>query len=169
MFGLLLRFREQPVAISAHKDSDQRALRFLWNTAKGIKQYQYTRLIFGAKCSPSIAIFALNQTAKDFAASDRKTAELINRRFYMDDFVHSFESIEIAQASSLKLKTVLNKGGFNLTKFVSNKPEALVRLPETDAVGINSTQRILGVHWDTNDDTMFVKTQIKITIFKAKI
>ena len=67
------------------KESDQNALRFLW--------YQYTRLIFGSKCSPSDATFALNQTAKDFAASDRKTAELLNRSFYMDDFVHSFESI----------------------------------------------------------------------------
>ena len=135
MFGLLLRFREQPVAVSADiegmfmqigiKESDQNDLRFLWNTAKGIKQYQYTRLIFGAKYSPSIAIFALNQTAKDFAASDRKTAELINRSFYMDDFVHSFESIEIAQTSSLKVKTVLNKGGFKLTKLCYNTSIAM--------------------------------------------
>ena len=58
------------------EELDQTALRFLWNTAKGIKQYQYTRLIFGAKCTPSIAIFALNQTA-----SDCKTAELIIRSF----------------------------------------------------------------------------------------
>ena len=79
----------------------------------------------------------------------------------MDNFVHSFESIEIAQATSLKVKTVLNKSGFNLTKFVSNKSEAFVRLPETDVVRINSMQRILGVHWGTNDDTTFVKTQIK--------
>ena len=130
IFGLLLRFREQPLAVSADidgmfmqigtKESDQNALRFLSNTAKGIKQYQYTRLIFGAKCSPSIAIFGLNQTAKDFTASDRKTAELINRRFYMDDFVRPFESIEIAQASSLNVKTVLNKGGFILTIFFFN-------------------------------------------------
>ena len=48
------------------KDEDQNALRFLWATKIGIKQYQYTRLIFGAKCSPSIAIFALHQTAADY-------------------------------------------------------------------------------------------------------
>ena len=79
----------------------------------------------------------------------------------MNEFVHSFESNEISQASSLKVKKVLNKGAFNLTKFVLNNPEALVRLPEPDVVRINSTKRILGVHWGTNDDTIFVKTQIK--------
>ena len=61
----------------------------------------------------------------------------------------------------MKVKRVLNKGGFSLTKFISIKPEALVRLPETDVVGFISTQRILGVHWDTNVDALFVKTQIK--------
>ena len=109
---------------------------------------------------PSIAKFAMNQTAKDFAASDRKTAELVNRSFYMDDFDHFFECIEIDQAYFLKVKTVLIKGGFNLTKFVSNKPEVSATLPEADVARTISTQRLLGVHWDTDDETIFVKTQI---------
>ena len=130
MFGLLLGFREQPIAVPADiegmfmqidiKEPDQNALGFLWTSKKGLKQYQYTRLIFGAECSP---IIALNLTAKDFA-SQSNTKQLIRQSFYMDDFVHSFESIDITETSVLNMKTTLEKGGCNLTKFVSNEPEA---------------------------------------------
>ena len=68
LFLLLLRFRERPVAVIADieamfmqisiTEKDQAALRFLWLTGNSIRQYQYTRLIFGAACSPTTAIFA---------------------------------------------------------------------------------------------------------------
>ena len=59
MFRLLLRFREQSIAVSADnegifkqkgiKQSDQYALRFLRTSKNGLKQYWNTRLLFGAK------------------------------------------------------------------------------------------------------------------------
>ena len=61
------------------KDEDQNALRFLWPTKNGVKQYQYTRLIFGAKCSPSIAIFALHQTAADYCVTKPNITQLLHR------------------------------------------------------------------------------------------
>ena len=67
LVGLLLRFRENPVAISANIEAmimqvgiiekDQPSIRFLWPTNHKVKQFQYTRLIFGARCSPSTANF----------------------------------------------------------------------------------------------------------------
>ena len=101
-FGLLLRFREKPVAVSADiegmfmqigiKNENKNALRFLWPTKNGIKQYQFTRLIVGAKCSQSIAIFALHQTAADYCVTKPIIAQLLHKSFYMDDFVHSFNT-----------------------------------------------------------------------------
>ena len=77
LLGILLRFRENPVAILADiesmfmqivvKQEDQSAFRFLWSKNNLIMQYQFTRLIFGATCSPSMAIFVLNQCAKNNA------------------------------------------------------------------------------------------------------
>ena len=74
LLGIMLRFRVHPVAIFADietmfmqiavKQEDQSALRFLWSENNFIMQYQFTRLIFVATCSPSMAIFVLNQCAK---------------------------------------------------------------------------------------------------------
>ena len=65
MSGLLLRLREQTIAVSADfegifkqiviKEPDQNALSFLWTSQKNLNQYQYKGLIFDAKCSPKIS------------------------------------------------------------------------------------------------------------------
>ena len=173
MFGLLLRFREKPVAVSAViegmfmqigiKDEAQNALRFLWPTKNGIKQYQYTRLIFGAKCSPSIAIFALHQTATDYCVTKPKIAQLLHESFFMNDFVHSFNTTHEARDSTTQLKYSLRHGGFNLTKFVSYTNDAIYSI-DGGKISTNATvHRVLGVKWDPTDDTIFVQPTTKVT------
>ena len=70
LFRLLRRFRERPIGLIADmeamfmqisiKEKNQAALRFPWVSGDSIRQYQYTRLIFGAACSPTTATFARN-------------------------------------------------------------------------------------------------------------
>ena len=125
LVGLLLRFRENPVAVSADIEAmfmqvgiiekDQPSMRFLWPTNHSVKQFQYTRLIFGARCSQSTVIFVLQKTAADFAPN-QTIQNLVKNSFYMDDFVHSFETVEIAQEAAVSLKKTLIRAGFNLTK-----------------------------------------------------
>ena len=45
--------------------------------------------------------------------------------FYMDDYIHSLPSIDETIETINKTKNGFHKGGFHLTKFVSNKHEAL--------------------------------------------
>ena len=109
LLGTLLRFREHPVAILADfesmfmqiavKQEDQSALRFLWSKNNFIMQYQFTRLIFGATCSPSMAIFVLNLCTKDNAENFPKTFAAIAKQFYIDDCVHSLPTITEAKAT----------------------------------------------------------------------
>ena len=99
MFGLLMRLREKPLAVSGDikgmfmqigmKEDDQNVLRILWPTDQGVKRYQYTGLVFGAKGSPAIAIFALHQTAGDLCNKEPNIQQLIQNSFYMNDFFHS--------------------------------------------------------------------------------
>ena len=127
LFLLLLHFRERPVAVIADieamfmqisiTEKDKAALRFLWLTGNSIRQYQYTRLIFGAACSPTTAIFARKQSADDFAADDVATKQLIHDAFYMDDLVHSFLNTNEAFRNLLSVKEALQK--------VSNDPNCL--------------------------------------------
>ena len=64
------------------KEVNQSVLRSLWPNNQGVKQYQYTRLVFGAISSPSKAIFALPQTARDFCNKEPKIQHLIENSFY---------------------------------------------------------------------------------------
>ena len=116
LLGILLRFREHQVAILADIESmfmqiavkqDQSALRFLVSKNNFIMQYQFTRLIFGATCSLSMAIFVLNQCAKDNAENFPKAFAAITKQFYMDDYVHSLPNITEAKDTVMQVKECL--------------------------------------------------------------
>ena len=146
----------KPVAI-------QNALHFLWPTTNGIKQYQYTRLIFGAKCSPSIAIFALHQTAAYYCVTKPNVAQLLHKSFYMDVFIHSFNTTHEAGGSTTQLKSSIRQGGFNLTKFVSKTNDEICFIDGGEVSTKATVHHVLGVKWDTTDDTIFVQPTTKLT------
>ena len=74
LLGVLMRFREHPVAVLADIEGrfmqiaihqiDQSALRFLRLADNQKQQYQFTRVIFGANCSHSCAIYVLTIVPK---------------------------------------------------------------------------------------------------------
>ena len=166
LLGKLLRFREHPVAILADiesifmqiavKQEDQSAL-FLWSKNNFIMQYQFTCLIFGATCSPSRAIFVLNQCAKDNAENFPKAFAAITKQFYMDDDVHSLPTITEAKDTVMQVKECLQRGGFKLTKFLSNCPEVLEQIPCEDLDESKDFTRVLGQKWNFVDDKFFIK------------
>ena len=67
--GILLRFRKHSIGLLVDfeglfmqvsiREEDRPALRFLGSYNGKVHQYEYTRLIFGATCSPFCAIYAL--------------------------------------------------------------------------------------------------------------
>ena len=160
LVGLLLRFRENPVAISADIEAmfmqvgiiekDQPSMRFLWPTNHSVKQFQYTRLIFGNRCSPSTAIFFLRKTAAGFAP-DQTIQNLVKNSFYMDDFVHSFKLVENAKEAPVSLKKTLTRAGFKFTKFVSNETTAIYNVNDSEE-NIEDCHRVLGVQWNKSTD-----------------
>ena len=151
MVSLLLRFRENPAAISANIEAvfmqvgekDQPSMRFLWPTNHSVKQFQHTRLIFGAQCSPSTAILLLQKTAAHFAAN-QTIQNLVKNSFYMDDLAHYLEKVEIAQEAAVSLKKALLSVGFNLTQFVSNEQKSIYNVNDIDENN-EDCQRVLVV------------------------
>ena len=117
LVGILLRFRENTVAILSDFEGmfmqiairlgDQSALSFLWPNEEIVKHYQFTRLIFGATCSPFCAIFVLNRCAEDNAIEFPKAVSAIKNSFYMDDYIQSLPSIE--EKKQLKSLTTLTR------------------------------------------------------------
>ena len=50
---------------------------------------------------------------------------------------------------------------FNLTKIVSSSSEALQSIADTKKINEETTQRVLGVHWDSAKDILFVKAKVQ--------
>ena len=50
----------------------------------------------------------------------------------MDDFIQSFSTPVAARQLTNDLRTVLQRGGFRLTKFISNINDALSAIPAED-------------------------------------
>ena len=131
-------------------ETDQPSMRFLWTTERSIKQFQYTRLIFGARCLPTTAIFLHQKTASDLSPNEA-VKDLFYDSFYMNDFVHSFVTIQKAKDNTALLKKTLSKGGFNFSKFISNERSAIQDFDDSKENDGNC-HRVLGVHWNMSAD-----------------
>ena len=170
LIGIIFRFREQKIAITADIEAmflqvkvppeDCKVLRFLWrdNPNEPIKVFEYGRHIFGANSSPTCANFALQQVAKDNAHESPQITKLIMRNFYMDDFVKSVPSTEQAIEIYNMLRAMLERGGFHLTKRISNCEQTMTSIDQADKTPSSSktfeaeptSPSILGLQWNVD-------------------
>ena len=178
LIGVILRFRVNSVAVAAdvrrmfHQEfvspEDRGALCYLWfpdgDLTKDPKTYQMLVHIFGATSSPSVCGYALRKTATDNTEDfPRETVHAIMQDFYVDDLLKSFKTTGEAVEITKQLQELLARGGFKLTKFMSNKREVLRAFqPEDHAPTFKNldlkldslpVDRALGIHWNVEDDT----------------
>ena len=135
IFDIMIRFRQHKVAIVGDIEKaflnvevnpmDRGCLRFLWvsdlNTPEpSIDVYQFTRVIFGVKCSP----FLLNADSRyhlsKYAEKDPDFATKISNSFYVDDLVSGATDIESGIQLYEKARLRMKEGGFNLRKRRTN-------------------------------------------------
>ena len=185
LVGVLLRFREEKVAVMAdiesmfHQvrvpDPDSSFLRFLWwqdgNMASELQEYQMVVHLFGAISSPACANLALRKTAEDNRHSfPPDVINTVKRNFYVDDCLKSLPGEQKAVEHVGSLCTLLSRGGFKLTKWVSNSRGVLQAIPEKErAKDIKDmdirkdelpVQRALGVQWCVESDSFRFKVNI---------
>ena len=183
LIGVLIRFRKEKVAFMADIQemfyqvrvpaSYVNFLRFLWwpegDISRDLEEFAMTKHIFGSISSPGCANFALQKCAKDNYNFSPEAAETIRYSFYIDDCLKSVASIEEAVKLAAELKQMCAKGGFNLTKFVSNRPEVTESLPDHDKTELmkvaelgcdTMAERALGVLWDFQKDQFQFKVKI---------
>ena len=173
LIHILIRFRQHKYAVSADIEGmflqvgvipkDQPSLRFLWreDPAAEVAVYQYIRHIFGSKDSPTCANYSLKRTGSDNQDTFPEAAKSVHRNFYME----SSPTVEEASNKAKDLVALLAKGGFNLTKFVSNiahLPPDLQQsgeLAPTDEKVIpkpDESSHVLGLKWNHACDTLVV-------------
>ena len=191
--GVLCRFRLEPIAIMGDIQSmfhqvelpekDRDLLRFLWwedgDLNEPPQEYRMKVYLFGAVCSPSCANFALRKIAEDNESKyPTGVTEAVFNNFYVDDCLASRANEEEAISLISQLSELLQKGGFNITKWVSNSDRVLQTIPEADrAVKSDSLHlpthnpdaRALGLLWTTKTDTFhFDMSNIKKTCLNRR-
>ena len=89
--------------------------------------------LFGVISSPSCANFCLKKTASIYQAEFQPvTVQIVKKNIYVDDLMKSASSPKIALSLSTQLRELLAKGGFRLTKWLSNDRNVLAGIPESE-------------------------------------
>lgn len=175
--GVLTRFRLEHVTLMAdiqamfhqvnvsHKNVD--FLCFLWwpngDTTQSFKEYRMKVHLFGAISSPSCCNFALRKLAEDYKdCFPNKVLNTIQHNFYVDDCLTSVPTEVEALHMVKDLTAVCSKGGFQLSKWMSNSGNVLASIPEerlsktTKDLNLDKdnlpVERTLGLHWCVESD-----------------
>ena len=171
--GVLLRFREGPVAFASDIQDmfchfkvpvyQRDLLRFFWfqNNKPGeqIVQYRSARHIFGCTCSPAVAIFALKSCASSLDGQV-EVKSYIEKRFYVDDGLFSTSSSASAIEILTSTKEILGKNKMRLHKIISTDQSVIDHFPSSECATTSTElpfeqtqyRRALGVSWDTTVD-----------------
>ena len=145
---------------------DRDVLRYLWWPEGKLYmrplEYRMTVHLFGATSSPSCCNFALRKTADDNKSHfDSNITGTVKRNFYVDDLLKSVESEEAAINLTRDLCLLLSKGGFKLTKWISNSSKVTESIDHSRrAVSLDlesHRQRALGMQWNVMEDTLGFK------------
>jgi hypothetical protein len=175
IFATLLRFRLNPVAIvediqqaflQLQLDKKDRDLtRFFWyrvtrddggnyNTTDEVICYRFTRLSFGLTCSPFLLSATLRELTKMHKDSFPIAAALVDSSTFMDDFAAGAEDSNGVITIYYQLTALMPKISLPMGKWVStSKP--LRNIWVVSGLEIKSTTQVLGVSWDTVQDTLF--------------
>ncbi|XP_058827081.1 uncharacterized protein LOC131687057 [Topomyia yanbarensis] len=180
LLSIILRFRTYLVAVVADIEkmyrqvsvhpSDVPYQRILWrfNEADPIQTYDLLTVTYGLAPSSFLATRTLQQLADDEGVAYPIAEPILRKGFYVDDCLGGEQSVEKAIQLRDELIELLQKGGFSLRKFTSNKLEVLHGL-SPEQVGTQSsltftsqeTVKTLGVGWEPEHDMLRFDSNVK--------
>lgn len=175
LLAILLRFRQHPVAVTGDiremyhqvliREEDQRYQCFFWTGEDGnLVVYAMKVMTFGACCSPSSAEYVKNVNAERFKEKYPAAYEAITKSHYVDDMLISVRSEAEAIQIANEVKYVHAQGGFEMRNWISNSNQVTSALQEAnteekslDLSSELSTEKVLGMWWNTTSDTFTYK------------
>ena len=131
-----------------------------------VDTYKMSVHLFGKTDSPCCSNWALRKTALDNQQQfNENVVNAVLKRFYMDDYLVSFDDPQTAVKTNTDVVALLKLGGFDLAKFISNSRDILKEISpgnlsqkienlDLDELPI---ERALGVSWDPNSNMLTFK------------
>ena len=176
LFGVILRFRENKVALTANISKmsdrvlipleDMHVYRFHGRnleTDRPPDTYVMNVLTFGEKPAPAMAQIALQKTAEEGEMVNPDAARTFKDNTYMDDILDSVKTTEEAKKLTTDIDHILKNGGFkvkgwqsntNLCKSKPDKSEIKVPQDRTEA-------KVLRIAWNSSEDNLKYKVEIE--------
>ncbi|GFS65453.1 integrase catalytic domain-containing protein, partial [Nephila pilipes] len=118
-----------------------------------IAVYRFSRLPFGLTCSPFLLCASTRELAMKHISEFPIAASMIDKHLYMDDFLASTETethITMLYHEVTDLMTLMK---LPMEKWATNSLK-LKDVIQTNKEFRKSTTDVLGIDWDTNDDTL---------------
>ena len=175
LFGVLLRFRENAVAVCGDISKmyhrvlipleDQHVHRYLWRDLQLDRPsdvYVKTVLTFGDKPSSAMAQTALRRTAEDGEEIHPDAARIIKEDVYMDDICFSVPTKDNAVQTAKEIDDVLAEGGFKVKGWSSNEKLTDNDQKETDGKQLLEAlteEKILGVVWGPRQRCIHIQSE----------
>ena len=177
--GVLLRFRERPIAFGADIEQmfsnfkvpleQQDLLRFFWfkdnDPTNEIVPYKSSSHIFGCNSSPAIANLAMKHLASVNLPTEYNPAkDYLRNSFYVDDGLMSVDTPDEAINILTGARSILSTFNTRLHKIASNSAKVLNSFPSSE-IATKSTllpnekpspQNTLGLSWNTVTDKLEV-------------
>ena len=150
-------------------EPDQQVHRFLWRNLETSREpdvYVKTVLTFGDKPAPAMAQTALRKTAEESKITHPKAAEVITENTYMDDICDSVDTVREAKEQTKDIDTVLEKGGFRVKCWISNKflrsPSQNEKMDMATMFQGSVEENVLGITWNNQSDTLSFKVNFEL-------
>ena len=89
--------------------------------SKELVEYRMLKHLFGATSSPCVANLCLKKTMPLYDGDDPVVTDAVDRNMYVDDLIKSVDTEEDEIFLVENLRRLLEKGGFHVTKWYSNR------------------------------------------------
>lgn len=174
---LLIQFRRNTVALTADikkmyrqvevHPRDRKFQKIFWreHDKQPLQIYELNTITYGQAAAPHCAVRALQQCAHDHEKDFPLSSENAMKFFYMDDYLGGGDTIEEVQKIKNELENLLSKGGFELSKWCSNKWNILTdenaKQDLNDGIPLDDYEMksILGLHWLPLEDAFHFKIE----------
>jgi len=180
--AVLMKFRLGKFAIAGDikemfhqvriRKEDTDSQRFLWRESPNDRPDTYVMevMIFGATCSPSTALYVVNNNARHFSSVYPEASKSILTKEYMDDLLDSTDSEEEARCRVREITEIHKSGGFLICNWLSNSKNVLSEIPEEQKANSTKqlkpdsnlpTERVLGMWWDSETDNFVFNRNVE--------
>lgn len=152
-----------------HKQDADTYHRLLWREEESdpIKEYRMLRVTFGTASAPYLAVRTLHQVADDEGENHPEAVRVIKSDFYMDDLISGEDTAEKAIQTAQEVSSILQKGGFILSKWSSNSMEFMQSIEANKRttrvhldLKLDGTVQALGLIWNLGTDQFQYKINL---------